>query len=355
MNFKNILIWLQEHNIYSLKFYKSKPMLKRWLAIFFTSFISVLLIASITIVSIANFYLGKIERNDISHEDAGVSKEAMDLYAGQDVINIMLFGIDSRSMKEESRSDAMILLTVDKKHNKIKLTSIARDTYVPIEGYGNDKLTHAFIYGWVRENNIVGGAKLALKTINSAFNLNVSDYITANFWAVAKIVDFLGGVDIDVTSTERHYINNNYIPYMNEIGLDCEPVSGTGMQHLTGGQAVAYCRLRFDSDVTRGERQREVLTAMFEDLKKMNATKYPELISLILKECTTSLSNGEIMSIGTWALANIGSIKIEMLGLPTKDIDKGGTMMNGIWYYTYDIEAAAKKIEEFILETNQGQ
>lgn len=348
---KKIIDWLKSHNIYSLQFYKSHAALKRWLAIFFTSFLSVILIVGVIAASVLSTYLGAIDRDKVSEDDVGVSDEAKDVYDGQDVINIMLFGIDSRSMTEESRSDAMMLLTIDKKHTKIKMTSIARDTYVPIEGYGNDKITHAFVFGWAKEKDISGGAKLSLKTINNAFNLNVTDYVTANFWALAHIIDYVGGVDIDVDKSEMYNMNKFYIPYMQDIDVECDYIKGTGVQHLTGGQAVAYCRLRFDSDIKRGERQREVLMAMYEDVKTLSPIKYPELISLILNECSTSLSDKELLSLGMWAVKNIGSLQFENLGLPTDDLNPQGKMINGIWYFLYDLDDAAKKIEEFILET----
>lgn len=348
---------LSKINIYSKNFYKKHGALKSWLAIFFTSFVSMLIIIFVSLNIIINYViLGNLTHKEIDTKELGISQSAKDTYDGKDIINIMLYGIDSRDMEEKSRSDSIMLLTVDKKNTKIKMTSIARDTYVDILGYGKDKLNHAFIYGWVKENDITGGVKLSLKTINNAFNLNVSEYVTCNFWALSTIIDFIGGVEIDVDSAERYDINTNYIPYLQQMGIDCELITQNGMQHLTGGQAVAYCRVRHvGGDVMRGERHREVIMAMFDKVKRMSFTKQLELVNLVLKECTTSLSNSEIVSLGTWAIRNMGSLKFENLGLPTSDIDKGGTMMNGVWYYTYDLEKAAQKIEEFILEKEVTQ
>ncbi len=351
--FKGFKSWINTHNFYKKSFYKKNGALKRWLALFFTSFLCCILVCSLVLTVIANVYLGKIDREVIDSHEVDVPDTAIDVYGNQDIINIMLFGIDSRDMSEISRSDSIMLITVDKKHTKIKMTSIARDTRVPIEGYGEDKLNHAFAYGWNKTGEIVDGAKLALKTINNAFNLNVTSYVTANFWALAKIIDYLGGVDIDVDEQERAVINKNYIPYMQNIGVECEPIATTGMQHLSGGQAVAYCRVRYvGGDVMRGERQREVLMAMYEDVKTLNPLKYPELISLVLDECSTSLSNAQLLSLGTWALSNMGSLKFETLGIPTSDLDYGG-YVDGVWYYLYDTDVAAKKIENFILETSE--
>ena len=330
-------------NIYSKSFYKKNKTLKRALAVFLTSFFAVILICAVVLVIVAHSFLGQLERTNFNTGSIIIPESAKDVYEGQDVVNVALYGIDSRYVDEPSRSDSIIILTIDRKHKKIKMTSIARDTYVDITGYGKDKINHAYIFG---------GPELALNTLNNAFNLNITDYVTANFWALAKIVDYVGGVEIDVDRAEMNDINANYIPYMNEMGIECDYISAPGLQHLTGGQAVAYCRVRHvGGDVMRGERQREVLMAMYEDVKNLSAIKYPALISLILSECSTSLTNSEILSLGTWAAANMNSLQFEMLGLPTEDIDKGGKMINGVWYYVYDLDIAAKKIENFILET----
>lgn len=349
MDFKKILMWLKNHNIYSLKFYKTKPRLKRWLAIFITSFVSFFLVIAIAVSIIASSLLGAIDRPD-APLDIDTPDSAEQVYGDKQLINIMLFGIDSRSKTEISRSDSIMLVTIDKKNCKIKMTSFARDTYVDIPGYYKDKLNHAFAFGWKKAGDISGGAELSLNTMNNAFNLNVTDYATANFWALAHIIDYVGGVDIDVDSAERYDINTNYIPYIQQMGIDCELIKKSGMQHLTGGQALAYCRVRHvGGDIQRGERHREVLMQVFEQVKDMSATKYTGLINLILKECTTSLSNSDILSLGTWAMSNIGSLQFESLGIPTEDLDNG-TQIDGIWYNVYDLDKAAKKIEEFIIE-----
>ncbi len=347
----DILVWFKAHNIYDRRFYKSKGALKRWLAIFFTSFTSVILAVVIAAVCIGSHYLGLIDREQINIENISISEQAEKLYTDLGVTNIILYGIDSRTMEEQSRSDAIMLLTIDTVNKKIKMTSIARDTYVDIQGYGKDKLNHAFAYGWAKNNKLSDGAELSIKTINSAFNLNIKDYIAVNFWALADIINYIGGVEIDVDAAERNDINKNYIPHIRDMGIECEDIAGTGLQMLSGGQAVAYCRERYvGGDVMRGSRQREVLTAMFDKAKGISPTKYPGLISLILKECSTSLGNSELMSLGSWAIANVTSLRFENLGLPTEDIDNGGTMINGVWYYTYDLDKAAIKIQEFITE-----
>ena len=347
--------WFKNHNIYSKKFYKKNKAKKRWLAIFLSSFVSAFLTVAIVVSAVALPVLNKITRDPNTSINVEVPDSAKDVYEGKDIVNIMLYGIDSRDMQEMSRSDSILLVTVDRKHKKVKMTSIARDTRVDILGYGKDKLNHAFIYGWQKEGNIAGGAKLSLQTINNTFNLNVTDYVTANFWALATIIDYIGGVDIDVDAKERYDINKNYTSYIRKMGIDCEDIPTTGMQHLTGGQAVAYCRVRHvGGDVMRGQRQREVLMAMYDVVKGLPLTKQMKVVELILSECSTSLTNTELISLGTWALKNINTLQFETLGIPTEDIEQGG-YINGVWYFTYDVDLAAKKIENFILENDEQE
>ena len=360
--------WLKAHNIYSKKFYKKHGKGKSWIAKFATSFVAMLTTVVVVAVVLINVYgarygLGFFEAVDIlakvmrsndnvqrNNEELGISNEAEKMYTG--VKNIMLYGIDSRTMSEESRSDAIMMLTVDMDNKKIKMTSFARDTYVTIPGYYKDKLNHAFVLGWHKTGNIADGATLSMNTINSNFDLNVKDYITVNFWALADIIDYIGGVEIDVSAAERRDINWRLIPHIQDMGIKCEKIPTTGLQLLSGGQALAYCRERYiDGDVERGARQREVLTAMFAKAGALDSTMYTGLLQLLLSECKTSLEFSQLWDLGMWAAGNMSSVKVENLGLPTADIDNGGTYINGVWYYTYDLDKAKQKIQEFILET----
>lgn len=354
--FKKILNWIKSHNIYSPSFYKKRPKLKSRLAIFFTSFVAILTICAIVAaigLKMANDAiddaLEQIERPETEIDVGEITQEVEQKFEG--VMNIMCYGIDSRNMSEISRSDAIMLITIDMTHNKIKMVSIARDSRVSIPGYGKDKLNHAFAYGWMKNKKIEEGAALSIKTVNNTFDLNVRDYATANFWALAHIIDAIGGVDnIDVDAEELEDINVNYIPYLQRMGIKCELIEQPGVQHLTGGQAVAYCRVRHvGGTIARGSRHQEILSAVFEKAKTVSPTKYPELISLVLKECSTSLTDAELKLIGSWALKNFASIKIETLSIPTAEHD-GGTMIDGVWYNTYDLDIAKNQIHDFILE-----
>ena len=146
------------------------------------------------------FLLRGLTVTSISDDPSALGIQA-GVFSDPQIQNIALFGVDAREEDDDTgRSDSLMILTVDKRHNKLKLTSILRDSEVQIEGYGSDKITHAYAYG---------GPELAIKTLNQNFYLDIQDYVTVNFFQMAKIVDAFGGVDLTITEDEMHEINNN--------------------------------------------------------------------------------------------------------------------------------------------------
>lgn len=303
----------------------------------------IIALVCIIIVSGVAFYaytysiLNNIQQIPLDTDDLGIATD--DFGAVQ---NIALLGLDTRQDNNVGRSDAIIVLTIDKTHKKIKLTSLARDTYVAIDGHGHDKLTHAYAYG---------KSQLAVKTINQNFGLEITDYVTVNFFELSHIIDYIGGVYIDVNEEEIEELNNNIFPEMRSLGIDAENLTAPGTQLLTGGQAVGFARIRhIDNDVERGNRQKEVLTAMFAQAKKQNPLKLPKLIEMIASECETSLTTNEMMSLGFWAL--LFSPEFEQLSIPNPNVPSSGKYINGRWCYVYDLDVARDEIYDFIFEEN---
>src|SRR5699024_10644915 len=141
-----------------------------------------------------------INRVDITKDrgDLGISEE---LDKNSNIVNIALFGIDTREDEYgAARADTIMIGTLDKEHKKLKLTSIMRDTYVEIPGRRLDKINHAHAYE---------GPELTIKTINQNCDMNITEYVTVNFTALEKIVDAVGGVEIDVKPEEVSSINEN--------------------------------------------------------------------------------------------------------------------------------------------------
>ena len=299
------------------------------------------------------YLFGGLERVEVNESDVGLTSQAEEIYA--DYTNIALFGLDTRTKgvndgekDEECRSDAIIILSIDTVHNKIKLISVARDSYVEMERTRrdgstyttHDKITHAWVYG---------KHQLALKTVNQNFKMDITDFVSMNFWEFADVIDYIGGVDIDVSRSEMRVMNTEYIPYLNQYGIKCDYITQTGMQHLSGGQALAYARNRYTgTDIERGGRQREVLMAAYDQVKNMSAAKLPGLVKKILDQCATSMTDGEMVKLATWALT--AKPTFEELGLPQQLYCE---TIGGVSYVVYDMEEAAATIQDFIHETGE--
>lgn len=267
----------------------------------------------------------------INPDNLGINEELVP--QTEDVINIALFGLDNRGDDDDGRSDAIIILSVDKKHNKIKLISVARDTLVNVEDYGwNDnsrdddwtKLTHAFYFGANNKGKIEenggknAGPAVAMKTLNENFGLNISRYGFVNFHEFAEIIDYLGGVEIEVKDYELAQLNKHIRGMVNKSGMDIEEISAPGLQTLSGGQALAYARLRkVDTDIKRGNRQKAVLEAAFKKMKNQPLTKYPGLITKLLEMCNTNMTYGECLDLATWAVTK--SPELVNYSLPDDD------------------------------------
>lgn len=248
------------------------------------------------------------------------------------VINVALYGIDSREHDFVGRSDAIMIASFDYKHAKIKLVSVARDTYVNIPDHGQTRINHAYSYG---------GPELAIQTLNETFDLDITDYVAVNFDSLAEIIDELGGVDIDVTEEERQQIN----AYL----LAGEPLRETGMVHLNGPQAVSYARIRkIDSDTMRASRQREVLECLFEKAKTINPMEYPSYIRKLGSFVETSLTNDEIL--GLASIAAKSGLSLEHGGFPNDYIESEGRTISGAWYYIYDLDYATAMLHAFLYD-----
>lgn len=206
------------------------------------------------------------------------------------VKNILLIGNDSRSEGEDGRSDAMILISISSKTNTIHMTSILRDIYVDIPGHEGNRLNAAYAFG---------GPELLMETLEENFDISVNRYMLVNFQAFAKVVDAVGGVDIEVTNEEVQYINGYLVEY-NQLegraeGTDYLDPSLSGKLHLNGPQALAFCRNRFiGSDFARTERQRKVLSAIFEKAPTALLTNTNELVDGLLSNVKTNLKKTEI-------------------------------------------------------------
>ena len=318
---------------------KKKKKKKRRAKRFFRRFIiAVILIAAILIGSIY-YMLSGLTRTELEGDLAasdGVSY----------IKNIALYGVDTRDSDSTSGlSDAIMIMSVNKRTGEIKLISVLRDSMVYVDGYGDLKINAAYSYG---------GASLAVKTLNENFSLDITDYITVNFAQLAAIIDAAGGVTLEITAAEAEQINKNLDDAAQEdmTVSDIEYVEVADQTVLLNGdQAVAYSRIRkIDSDNARAGRQQKVLSALLENIKSMPVWKYPAFIHEFLSVSESSLSNAEIMS---FAPLIFKSFTISTYTVPDADYETdltSGYNSSSQWCWFYDLDNAAERIHSIIYE-----
>lgn len=266
-----------------------------------------------------------------------------DLPPQEEVKNIALFGIDQKK-GSVGRSDAILILSIDRVNNKIKMITLDRDSLVAIDGHGEEKLTHAWAYGH---------GTLAVKTLNQNFGMNITDYAYVNFPEFVAAIDYLGGVYVDVTPAERDHMNQSYNSWYQYYGYYIPKVEGTGRVLLKGAQALSYARNRSDGGSRRGGRQREVLLAMYERVKEQPVTKWPTTIQKLLALCHTTMPVSELLEIAIWALT--AKPEIESLSLPNSQLQPWGGVIDRQrgWVRVYDLDAATTLLHNFIYENDE--
>ncbi|MEK6263434.1 MAG: LCP family protein [Clostridium sp.] len=263
----------------------------------------------------------------IMKEEVVVKEEVpLKIEVSNKIINIALFGVDRTDKNQPSRSDSIIILSIDEVHNKIKMSSIMRDTYVEIKNHGKTKINHAYAYG---------GPQLAIRTLNENFNLDIRDYVTVDFSDFEKLIDAMDGVAIDVKQDEISFIPQ---------------ITKTGTQTLNGLQAVAYSRIRHTAgdDYRRTERQRTVLSVMLTKIQTLGVTKFPSVVSMLLPFTETSMNSIDILKVGTKVF--VSDIKtLEGERFPMDGYGRG-KIIGGVWYLVADMKATVDQLHKFIYE-----
>lgn len=304
---------------------------KKKVTIIVLSIVAIITLLVITTGILAfNYIFGRLELKKITTDtsELGITQEVENRQQETKITNIALFGVDTRNDDEfEGRSDSIMILSIDKRNSTVKLTSILRDSQVVIDGYGKDKITHAYAYG---------GPELAIKTINQNFKLDIQDYVTINFTGLENIIDMIGGIEINITEEEKDHMNSYF---------HVQPqLTQSGLVNLTGSQAVAYSRIRLiDSDSMRANRQRIVLETMFKEMKKINPLKYPTLLKSIMPLIETSLDYNEILS---YAPIMLKDVKLEQTYIPNQEDNPVGG--GNPWVWQFDVNASADRLNKFI-------
>lgn len=261
--------------------------------------------------------------------------------------NIALFGVDAVNQDQlykSSRSDSMMIASVNMDTGEIKLVSVYRDTYL---NKGNDK------YGKCNAAYAAGGAEQAINMLNMNMDLAIKDFVTVGYHAVKECVDGLGGVWIDVDKAELEHINNYQLSIIRDTDIsksEYVEVTDTGYQLLNGLQATAYCRIRYTKgdDYKRAERQREVLKAMEDQVKQADLKTLEKLATTVLKYVYTSLDEADILEL----LKNVNSYTIvDEGGFPTEELRTSDTIgSDGSCVVPLDLEENVIWLHEFLFE-----
>ena len=255
---------------------------------------------------------------------------------GDHYINIMLIGQDRRPGQGRQRSDSMILVTINKSKKTITLTSFMRDQYVQIPGYLPHKLNHTYQYG---------GMKLLNETLMLNFGVRVDGNVEVDLGGFVKIIDMLGGVEINLTEAEARYIGLCF-------NIDLKP----GNNLLNGDQAKCYSQLReIDSDYRRAERQRKVLMSIINKYKSQSLDELISLTEQLLPMVTTDMSNSEIFGYAMELFPMLTQMQFNTMRIPVEGTFQQGNVQvrDGLknWFqYNIDFEANKKILRQIWAE-----
>ncbi len=308
----------------------------------------VLALASSGVVYVAA-KLGQLDTQEIPKEDIVINEGAEQLASlGEGYLNVALFGVDSREgdLEKNTRTDCIIVASLNKETKEIKMASVYRDTLLDLSEGTLQKCNAAYSFG---------GPKQAINMLNMNLDLDIQNYVTVDFKAIADTIDLLGGLDIELTEAEVKYIGD----FIGETGDvagrdrgDVHYVEGAGLQHLDGVQATTYARIRSTAggDFTRTERQRLVIEKMVEKILKSDLATINKIIDEVFPKISTNFTMTEILSYAKY----FNQYKLgENTGFP---IDKATDTISGLGSIVIPVslEDNVKKLHEFLFGTEEG-
>ena len=253
----------------------------------------ILFIAELLVLAVVLAFLyfatrvNKVEKAELQAEkiEETISEEVKESVEVGEMKGYRNIGVDSTtgSLEKDTRSDSIIIASINEDTGEVKLVSIYRDTYLNL---GNDS------YNKCNTAYAKGGPEQAISMLNMNLDMNITDFVTVGFGGLKDVIDAVGGIDIDVDEAELQHINNYQLTMADNLKLNgYTEVTHTGLQHLNGLQATAYCRIRYTTgwDYMRAARQREVLMATIEKAKTCSPTTLISALDAIAPEIYTSL------------------------------------------------------------------
>lgn len=243
--------------------------------------------------------LGKMNFTDLDFSKIGVNTGVSDNNVMKGYTTIGLIGLDGRDgeLKTGARSDTMIIASINNDTKKVKLVSVYRDTYLRIgeDSEGNGQ------YNKANAAYAKGGPEQFLSMLNTNLDLNVTDFVSVDFQAVAEAVELLGGIDVELKEEEVVHLNNYCVETSKVTGMDYTPLEEkAGVHHLNGVQTVSYARIRYTSgnDFRRAARQREVIYKIVEKAKNSDIATLSKILDKVFPKVYTSFTKAEILQMG---------------------------------------------------------
>ena len=296
----------------------------------------ILLVLFLIYAIIAHAIFGAIDYNGKVHR-GNQYISSISLRKSPGVKNILLLGVDARPGETISRADTMMLVTIDKHHKEIKLTSFLRDSYVEIPGHGMNKLNASCSEG---------GIQLVIDTIEYNYRIKINNYAAVNFEAFEELIDALGGVDVPVTYREASYLNRTWYKWS---------LTGTQLHfdygdkvHLNGEKALMFCRIRkLDSDIERTRRQRLVVSAVKDKMSGLSTMERLNAIRKCLPYVQTDLHSINLMNLAIGAGLRYKNYEILQKSVPESGLYRD-EYTNAGSSLVFDIDVASDRLKDFV-------
>ena len=311
--------------------------------------VAFILIGLIVTICLSGFGYVYFKLNKMYVKDEAVKNTEEQGTMVEGITNILLVGTDGKYIEKWNRSDSMMVVTIDSKNKDIRISSIARDTYVDIPGYSTEKLTHAYAYE---------GIDLLREVFKVNFNLDIDKYIAVNFVSFMDIMDELGGVEVNVEEKDikeiNKYIDACYGYYKNKDEKDKEYITKSGVQRLNGYQALAFSRIRYtDSAFARDNRHREVAEIVYKEFAQKGVKTYKKCADIILNNTKTNISPIEMMNLA-YTVLKINDKDIDQFQFPLEEY-RNGHIINKQkgWVLEWDKEPNLEAWHKFIFGENK--
>lgn len=265
---------------------------------------------------------------DSRRDNPATQVTGVELKSSSGVTNILLLGIDDDG-GSGSRSDTMMIASLDSRSGTIRLCSILRDCYVEIPGHGSNRINAAYAYG---------GAQLAVETVESNFRVKIDHCVTIDMAALVDVVDAIGGVEIELSAAEANQVN---------LHSHCGLTTEAGLQLLNGKQAVTYAQIRkIDSDFMRTQRQRTLINAIINRIRSLGVSELLGVVEAVAPNVATDMSSGRIASLAFKALPALSN-ELGQLTIPT-DGKYSNATINGMSVLKLDMEENAKLLQSYL-------